>query len=226
MSKKAKHEVPATASRRGLNRVGPSVALAMSQQSNDEKTVYLVRHAQSEQNIATARLEKGDVGALGDLVRLGFDAPVSAEGRQQLTTAARSLDGFANQHKIEIVAHSPYQRAVTTAMALFSGHHRPLELLPPLHERTIAEYLFPSLLDNRIRQVCEWLNGREERVIALVGHGQFFKRCIGAPGAVQPNVSILETKYSREGGFLGFRCVRTAYAGFPEPGSASEVKPV
>ena len=39
----------------------------MSQQSNDEKTVYLVRHAQSEQNIATARLEKGDVGALGDL---------------------------------------------------------------------------------------------------------------------------------------------------------------
>ena len=192
-------------------------------QSNDEKTVYLVRHAQSEQNIATARLEKGDVGALGDLVRLGFDAPVSAEGRQQLTTAARSLDGFANQHKIEIVAHSPYQRAVTTAMALFSGHHRPLELLPPLHERTIAEYLFPSLLDNRIRQVCEWLNGREERIIALVGHGQFFKRCIGAPGAVQPNVSILETKYSREG---GFRCVRTAYAGFPEPGSASEVKPV
>ena len=116
----------------------------MSQQSNDEKTVYLVRHAQSEQNIATARLEKGDVGALGDLVRLGFDAPVSAEGRQQLTTAARSLDGFATQQKIEIVAHSPYQRAVTTAMALFSGHHRPLELLPPLHERTIAEYLFPS----------------------------------------------------------------------------------
>ena len=51
---------------------------------DDEKVVFLVRHAQSEQNVATARLERGELSALGSILKLGYDAPVSDTGKQQL----------------------------------------------------------------------------------------------------------------------------------------------
>ena len=44
------------------------------------KTVFLVRHAQSEQNVATARLASGDVSALIDIGAIGYDAPLSRQG--------------------------------------------------------------------------------------------------------------------------------------------------
>ena len=187
--------------------------------ASDERVrvVYLVRHAQSEQNIATARLQRGDVAALADIARLGYDAPVSGEGRQQLEDARKQLDGFATSSGIELVAHSPYIRAVETAKAVFAGFTRPLVTLPPLHERTISEYFFPWLLDARIRQVRDWLEARPETVIALVGHGQFFKRCIDAPG-VQPNVSIIRTKFSRSNGFVpDTESESLSFGGFAEP---------
>lgn len=187
------------------------------------KTVFLVRHAQSEQNIATARLERGDVTALVDIVGLGLDAPVSAAGQQQLEAAAQQLEGFAEARGIEVVVHSPYQRAVATAQALFSKHPKPLLLLPPLHERTLTEWMFPWIFDARIQRVRAWLNAREERVIALVGHGQFFKRCLDAP-SVQPNVSIIETTYSSTEGFVPFPGKR-AFEGFPEPAADGSAVP-
>lgn len=104
------------------------------------KTVFLVRHAQSEQNVATAKLAAGKAGALADIVALGYDAPLSKEGERQLQAAAASLKGFSAQHGIELVAHSPYQRAARTAKALFSD--RPMVELPPLHERTVSEYVW------------------------------------------------------------------------------------
>ena len=181
----------------------------------DVKTVYLVRHAQSEQNIATAKLERGDVGALADIVRLGYDAPCSARGKEQLAEAASKLNGFAKNQGIELVAHSPYQRAVATAKALFAGHPQPFALLPSLHERTLTEYLFPSLLHARIQKVRDWLDTRPETCIALVGHGQWFQHAVGA-ARVQPNVSIIRTKYSRATGFVADDGP-LVFAGFSEP---------
>ena len=68
------------------------------------------------------------------------------------------------------------------------------------------------MLDARIAEVRRWLDSREERVIALVGHGQFFKRCLKAPG-VQHNVSIIESSYSA----AGFTPSSLAFEGFAEP---------
>lgn len=76
------------------------------------KTVFLVRHAQSEQNVASARFSEGDVSALVDIAMLGYDAPLSKQGESQLREASVALDGFAAQRGIALVAHSPYQRAV------------------------------------------------------------------------------------------------------------------
>ena len=39
------------------------------------KTVFLVRHAQSEQNVASARFAEGEVSALIDIASIGYDAP-------------------------------------------------------------------------------------------------------------------------------------------------------
>ena len=184
-----------------------------------EKVVFLVRHAQSEQNVATARLGRGDVKALGDIIRIGYDAPLSDTGRQQLETAATKLDGFATQHGIEVVVHSPYIRAVETAKTIFAGFiGKPFVELLPLHERTVPEYFFPSMLQARITQVREWLDSRPEGVVALVGHGQFFKHCINAPN-VQPNVSIIRTTYSKTTGFVVASDDASPYVfkGFAEP---------
>ena len=175
------------------------------------KTVFLVRHAQSEQNVASARFAEGEVSAL-----IGYDAPLSKQGESQLREASVALDGFAAQRGIALVAHSPYQRAVHTARTLFAGFPQPLVQLPPLHERTMTEFFFPFLLDRRVAEVCSWLDAREERVIALVGHGAFFARCLGA-SRVQPNVSIVETTYSPAAGFVPRADHRFAYPGFSEP---------
>ena len=189
----------------------------------DERTVYLVRHAQSQQNVATAKLAGGNITALADLIMLGYDAPLSSEGEMQLQTAAVSLKDFAQQQGVALVAHSPYQRAVHTARAVFPAQTQRMVELPSLHERTISEYFCPWLLDARVAAVRQWLDGREEKVIALVGHGQFFKRCLGARG-VQPNVAIVQTVYSAQGGFKPKEGATECRRGRPSPPDAGEVE--
>ena len=191
----------------------------------EKKTVYLVRHAQSLQNVAVAQFYfNGDWAALGRVIRLGYDAALSETGVAQLKEAAETLGaneadgGFAKQRGIELVAHSPYQRAKLTAQALFPkylGSERMVEL-PPMHERTVTEYFFPALMEERVRQVRRWLEGRSEHTIALVGHGQFFKMCMGGGQKQLRNVSIMETTYSAETGFTAADAPVT-FAGYPEP---------
>ena len=177
--------------------------------SDEEKTVFCVRHAQSLQNVATARFMHGDVGALGELLRIGYDAELSTTGDTQLQEAAHALAGFKAHHGVELFAHSPYQRAKATAHALFGG---PFHELHALHERSMSEYFLPSGLDIRVDQVKRWLDGRAERVIVLVGHGQWFKRALGL-AHVQPNVSIVKASYSATKGFTNPQAV---YDGFPD----------
>ena len=55
-------------------------------------------------------------------------------------------------------------------------------------------------MDSRIEQLREWLAERDETVIVIVGHGQFFKRCLNR-GFVQANVSVLECSFSARSGF-------------------------
>ena len=55
-------------------------------------------------------------------------------------------------------------------------------------------------MDRRIEQLRSWLAERDEAVIVLVGHGQFFKHCLNR-GFVQANVSVLECSFSARSGF-------------------------
>lgn len=160
------------------------------------KKLFLVRHAQSEQNIAQKRLKEWQATALCTVCSLGYDASLSLAGKQQVEGAAKTLSGFVAEHKVELVAHSPYQRAADTAIGVFRD--APLTMLSFLYEQTVPEFFAPMLMDWRIAALRRWIDSRPERVIVLVGHGQFFRRATGR-AAVQPNLSVLTCDYGVDG---------------------------
>ena len=172
----------------------------------ERKRVFLVRHAQSEANVASARLENGEVSALWPFLTVGSDAPLSDMGRQQLAAARAQLvaSRFVEERGVQLVAHSPLVRAEQTARQLFGdcgpSLTPPFVELPFIYERTPSEWASITGLDARIEQLRAWLAARDESVIVLVGHGQFFKRCLHR-GFVQANVSILECSFSARDGF-------------------------
>ena len=172
----------------------------------DRKRVFLVRHAQSEANVASARLENGEVSALWPFLTVGSDAPLSDMGLQQLAAARAQLvaSRFVEVRGVQLVAHSPLVRAEQTARRLFGdcgpSLTPPFVEVPFIYERTPSEWASITGLDARIEQLCAWLAERDESVIVLVGHGQFFKRCLHR-GFVQANVSILECSFSARDGF-------------------------
>ena len=77
-----------------------------------KKTLYFVRHAESEQNVATRDLHAGRQGAARRIIDLGWDAPLSETGRTQLEHAKTSaeLKAWKDDAKVELIAHSPYVR--------------------------------------------------------------------------------------------------------------------
>jgi len=161
----------------------------------------MVRHAQSEANVASARLGAGEVSAIWPFLTMGADAPLSDMGRQQLAAAQAQLIGFIEDRGVQLIAHSPLVRAQQTAHALFSGCGAPFVELPFIYERTTSEWASIAGMDSRIEQLRSWLAERDETVIVIVGHGQFFKRCLNR-GFVQANVSVLECSFSAHSGFL------------------------
>ena len=192
-----------------------------------KKTLYFVRHAESEQNVATRDLHAGRQGAARRIIDLGWDAPLSETGRIQLEHAKTSAEfkAWKDDAKVELIAHSPYVRAVGTARACFEG--REISELECLHERTLSEYFIPWLLDRRIGALRDWLDARPEQRIALVGHGQFFKRCLGAPEVLR-NVGVVEVAYENR---VFTAKPKTVWPGFapgratPLPGEAAPVAP-
>ena len=108
--------------------------------SDASKTVYFIRHAESEQNVAMRRLKRGEMKVLFWLAYIGVAAPLSAYGRTQLEGAPAKL-AAAGFGQIELVAHSPYMRARQTAAELF--REPPFSAIPQielewLHERTVT----------------------------------------------------------------------------------------
>jgi ribosomal protein S18 acetylase RimI-like enzyme len=171
-------------------------------ENNENKIIYLIRHAESEQNIALDRLRDGDYSALFRIAELGLDAPLSEVGKSQLAPVHNYLSKNAwNPSRRgspcpEIIAHSPYKRASATARGIFGGcDDIPMFNLPCFHEKTLWEYAYEPSLDSRIAETETWLRSRPEAVIAMVGHGQFFKRWLGLSESPD-NTEILECLWS------------------------------
>ena len=162
-----------------------------------KKILYLVRHAESLQNIYIKRLtDRWDVTAIMPIVRLE-NAPLSDLGKEQVTQANEFLKSNnwnpkTGERSPDLVVHSPLIRAKHTAAGLYDGCDTiPMIQLDSLIERSIFEYMYISPLDRRISETNEWLRTREEDVIVIVGHGQFFRRWLSL-GYTQKNVHVME----------------------------------
>lgn len=101
--------------------------------STGAKTVYLIRHAHSLENQRISSMfscfgdlsrfsmpKKEDVGASLELLKLEHDAPLSDHGLKQceLMKALLRENSFVENSKIELVVHSPLQRAKQTCEEL------------------------------------------------------------------------------------------------------------
>jgi broad specificity phosphatase PhoE len=178
------------------------------------KTIYLIRHAQSEENRRLESLQSvarsltrfawprsSDIGASLELLSLSqqVDSPVSEFGKQQIAHMADILrqDNFMASRQIQVVAHSPLIRARETCLGMLGCSKAtvtsPTETtvgsgkssvpedqiyeLDLLREKTPSEWIPGNAggMYQRIRSLEEWLSGRSEQVICLVGHSQFFK---------------------------------------------------
>ena len=170
------------------------------------KTVYLIRHAQSDENERLASFhnmcstmyrfqlpQKKDFTYSLGLVNIPkmFDSHLSEFGRQQITHMAEVLtkSDFVRQRQIQLVAHSPLIRARETCRGMLQCEapdvkvdtvQRVLEL-DLLLEKTPVEWIpgnYGSLV-RRLRELEDWVAAQPETVMALVGHSQFFKALLG-----------------------------------------------
>ena len=165
------------------------------------KTVYLIRHAESEENERIASLKNigssigrfrlpssTDLGRSVQLLNIPaqVDTPLSAVGRQQVAWMGRKLrqDQFAT----ELVVHSPLERAKETCWGMLgccvgkeSNCSARVFELESLSEKYPSEWLpgYATSFQKRIQSMEDWLHSQPEATVALVGHSQYFKAMLG-----------------------------------------------
>lgn len=177
-----------------------SMSTTASSASSTTKTVYFIRHAESEENRRIASLgnvfgnlkrfslpASNDVMASLHLINIPaqVDSSVSENGKAQIANMAEQLRAanFLETAQVELVVHSPLQRAQETSEGLLQCRAPDLkavkrvEVLDLLREKTPAEWIPGNYASLRRRMDAfeDWLAEQPERVIAVVGHSQYFK---------------------------------------------------
>jgi broad specificity phosphatase PhoE len=168
------------------------------------KTVLLVRHAESHENMLMQGVARGvsalfalslpslqdlksGVSLAGTMVRGTDECELSENGKLQVEEVRslllkRKLDLFPSQISPTslIVTHSPLRRAKLTCEGLF----RPGELLPPgaqIIELDSLREIAPSnpsrflTAQERIQEFEKWVSDRPEDYFVVVGHSHFFR---------------------------------------------------
>lgn len=170
------------------------------------KTVYLIRHAESEENRRIASLGRcfkqlgkfslpssSDIYASTQLLNLmaQVDSSVSEVGVKQIADMGAKLKeaDFLLAAAVKLVAHSPLLRAQETSEGMLGCRangtkadsvDRVLEL-DLLIEKTPQEWtpMYFSSFKKRIASFEDWLGEQPEDSIAIVGHSQYFKAMLG-----------------------------------------------
>lgn len=170
------------------------------------KTIFLIRHAESEENRRIASLKTcfrslgkfslpsaSDVRASTELLNVGgqIDSSVSEIGAKQIQQMGETLKdaNFVQSSGIQLVVHSPLERARETSLGML-GCVAPDTKVDPvdrvielelLKEKTPSEWtpMYWSSFRERITEFERWLGEQPEETIALVGHSQYFKAMLG-----------------------------------------------
>jgi phosphohistidine phosphatase SixA len=199
-----------------------AILLTVASTMAQTKTVYLIRHAESEENrrvlalkaaltaLTKFSLPKGkDVLAACELINVSeqIDSHVSAFGTEQIKYMSNVLEEteFLKHHSIDLIAHSPLIRAKQTAMGMLSiveenQNERPrVEQLDLLIEKTPTEWLpgNSAALQKRLVGLEDWVSAQPESVIVLVGHSQFFKNLLDLEYKFN-NCDVMQIQFSAE----------------------------
>eukprot|EP00980_Cylindrotheca_fusiformis_P015206 scaffold4222_cov115-Cylindrotheca_fusiformis.AAC.2 len=189
------------------HRVLTSFVVAMSTAAvSGGKTVFLIRHAESDENRRTASLKKSlmglgratlptraDMTAIKELLNIPaqVDSNVSESGNQQIMLMREKLkqDNFMVSADIKLVVHSPLIRARETSAGML-GCVTPDTKLAPV-ERVVETALLSEMspyewtpmyrgqFKRRVAEFEKWLSEQPEDSIAIVGHSEFFKSMLG-----------------------------------------------
>eukprot|EP00931_Biecheleriopsis_adriatica_P068740 TRINITY_DN42650_c0_g1_i1.p1 TRINITY_DN42650_c0_g1~~TRINITY_DN42650_c0_g1_i1.p1 ORF type:complete len:262 (-),score=50.20 TRINITY_DN42650_c0_g1_i1:23-757(-) len=160
------------------------------------KIIYLVRHAESMENVRVRAFDRAcrdlrqrhapacqDVCSALQLVCFDVDAPLSSFGESQLEDVKAQLEqsDFFAEADLQLVVYSSRSRAVRTCNVLFGNLDRvPRKAMPEIIERTPYEALWSNeQFEQRVHFFKEWLSTSPEQRIAIVGHCQFFAKLLG-----------------------------------------------
>lgn len=156
------------------------------------KTVILVRHAQSEENVKIMAAQDGlrsirklrlpsrdQVSKTVSLARLAADEPLSTVGKAQVADVCQQIErsSFISKFNPQLICHSKLQRARDTCRGLFpsSAHELEYITLDAFDELSPMEQMIG---DRRIGSFEKWLMTRSEERIVAVGHSRYLKRML------------------------------------------------
>lgn len=175
-------------------------------ESSAAKIVYLIRHAESEENRRIASLtgifrglskfslpSKADIFTSMELLNVPaqVDSNVSEIGAKQIAHMGETLKdaNFLSTYGIQLVAHSPLLRAQETSEGMLGCRAPDMKAdsvdrvveLDLIVEKTPQEWtpMYSSTFKKRIEKFEQWLSEQPEETVAIVGHSQYFKAMLG-----------------------------------------------
>lgn len=165
------------------------------------KTIVLIRHAMSDENIQVAGLLHGvanvqhlrlpPLSCCTNLCSLLLslshgDSAVSQRGIAQIQDLQRILEtaAFFQKIKPEAIVVSPLTRARETCAGILPKDALAMglpavQVLPDLEEASALEHVFMGSLQTRIERFKQWLARSDAQTIVVVGHCQYFKQLLG-----------------------------------------------
>lgn len=166
------------------------------------KTIYLIRHAESEENRRIGSLKNSlrtlsqfrlpsreDVKAAGELLNIPaqIDSNVSEIGMAQIRDMKEKLEveNFLETSGVKLVVHSPLIRARETSEGMLGlvatktkveSISRVVELAE-IAEMTPKEWIpmYRGQFKARVEYFEKWLADQPEDTIIVVGHSEYFK---------------------------------------------------
>ena len=192
------------------------------------KTIWLVRHAESTNNVSKSTAKntilKGKWPSwqqwktMAPMITFPMNTPLSSEGVEQVKRQAEKIrrDDFIAKEGIELVVHSHLRRAKETCLGIFGASGVPIEEHPNLYEKSLGEHFSQSTglgsdITPRVNGFTRWLEERQETKIVLVSHHGFFRN-LARPDAPVENVAVWRATLTKEG---EYRDVQIVYEGNP-----------
>lgn len=155
------------------------------------KTIILIRHAESKNNVDKIQARQGclnccqcvklinwqQVLSICSLFTIPMNTDLSLKGEKMVTIQAENIKNMKiiETLDIELVVYSHLIRAKRTCYSIFSSSNITIMEHNDLFEKNVLETCHCLDLKNRVNRFLLWLQSRPELVICLVGHSAFFR---------------------------------------------------